>query len=601
MNDVFFRLFFLIFFLAGVISCKNSDTTGQDSLNDSAIFKSDAPTSVALASTESTATHKKLFLAVDGSDDNNGDFENPLKTLMKAFELAEKDIASRDVTIYVSPGTYDNQYSYITKEEGTSPEYNLTVTAYDPADRPIFDGNGETFAFFRLHGSWNKKTNLHFSNLIVQRYNEGITFTGVRNGGYNSHNSIKRCVFRQIGSYHSQGGSGKAYAVVRITNSRNNLFENNYFADNRNLTAEANLLHSLYFAHESHNNIVQYNTFVNISGDPIRFRDYSNNNTVLLNKYIEQEYPKTNRFVSTWYCEFAIRDDCTSDRPECPSESNVVKQNRFVGSTVSMHHVAFDLNKTKCDREIDLDELDFKEEKNVNISNGECKIQALEACPRVLTHDQLETDYLDPSSSSSQTNCSKRASAYFGSCGKLVGDTYQNMLAAYWYKKNGTAYQPYSKKLAGKGCYVKATNCSRMKLEDGVYVQDFDEEAQTSESRCISSRLSAYYGSCAKLTPNDLRYVEMTYLNNDEEKRTMMGHGCVVSVDRCYRMGFLPLDSRVDHNDNSHTSAEACMERLNAWLGSCIKGEAKGSSVTVTMRYFQNGKLLKEESATRTN
>jgi hypothetical protein len=79
----------------------------------------------------------------------------------------------------------------------------------------------------------------------------------------------------------------------------------------------------------SDRNEILRNRFLRSTGDPIRVRDYSNDNTVNDNRFIRIGVDAA---YSDWYCDHDERDDCTKPDPECPSWGNQFRNNELDGT-----------------------------------------------------------------------------------------------------------------------------------------------------------------------------------------------------------------------------------------------------------------------------
>jgi len=90
---------------------------------------------------------------------------------------------------------------------------------------------------------------------------------------------------------------------------------------------QCSLLHAIYLAHNSTDNIIDGNSFDSGCGDAIRFRDSSHRN-IVKNNIFRDFWDKS--AISDWYCDGKTRVDCTKYNGECPSLNNVVDTNQFV-------------------------------------------------------------------------------------------------------------------------------------------------------------------------------------------------------------------------------------------------------------------------------
>ena len=269
-----------------------------------------------------------LHLSPTGDDGHDGSsWDAAVGTLERIHELVVEHAPRRDVVVLVGAGTYVRQSVRWTY---TMPEHTITIKrADDDGPRPVFDGcdgSGCAHTFFILDHADGEATNLHFEYLQVERYRAAISLQGNRNdfARSNGHNVIYGCYFRRIGNKWNDNTSGESYAVVRLLNSDDNLVRNNHFVQCENQTS-AGLLHALYIAHNAERNHVVKNRFVTHSGDPIRVRDFSNDNRIEDNVFIRAG---ATAVFSDWYC---IGAACTKAEPECPSWGNEFRDNELDG------------------------------------------------------------------------------------------------------------------------------------------------------------------------------------------------------------------------------------------------------------------------------
>ncbi len=280
----------------------------------------------------------KIYVAPDGSDTADGlTVGTSIQTLTRAHEILVNQSVTADVEIQIAPGRYQAQTTVWTY---TLPNHTITFMPLGGgSDRPVFDGctvENVTDAatqcpggtWLRLKHSAGEETNLHFSYIRVERYGTAISLDGSRNEEptSNGSNRIYGCYFDQIGNIFNPALPDST-AAVRLVNSDDNEIINNHFIRIENASASG-LLHAIYVAHMSDRNIIKKNRFKKGSGDPIRVRDFSNDNVVNENRFIQIGKKAA---YSHWYCDHEVRDDCTKVGPECPSWGNQFRDNLLDG------------------------------------------------------------------------------------------------------------------------------------------------------------------------------------------------------------------------------------------------------------------------------
>lgn len=275
----------------------------------------------------------RFWLAPDGDDSRTGLTESEaVATLDRAQDLVKSHGPTTDVEIYIKSGRYRGQSVLW---DVVIPGKTITFTRTpDATDRPIFDGclsdtNCPGGTLFRLRVSDGSATGLVFNYIRVENYQTALSFDGNRNseGQSNGGNRVYGCYFYRIGNVFNPSVDPST-AVVRLVNSDDNVIENNHFHDVIN-TTQPNRIHAIYAAHMSDRNQIARNRFYNNSGDAVRLRDYSNDNTIVDNTFI-----KAGQFAgyTEWYCDHDARDDCTKTSPECPSWGNQFRRNALDGN-----------------------------------------------------------------------------------------------------------------------------------------------------------------------------------------------------------------------------------------------------------------------------
>lgn len=299
-----------------------SDTIGSDDAEDARPEEDTAPSGPFV-----------VWMASDGDDGRSGRIEsNAVETLGRVQQILEQHQPQRDVEVRIASGRYRAQ----TIEWSFSvPGHKLTFTRTSPqADRPVFDGcvsagtcPGGTW--FRLRRSDGAETRIEFNYIRVENYQTAISLDGNRNaeGDSNGSNRIYGCYFYRIGNV-SNSTLDPSTAAVRLVNSDDNEIANNHFVDIINTTA-LNRLHAIYVAHMSDRNEIARNRFVNNSGDPVRVRDFSNDNSIVDNTF---EKVGQHAGYTEWYCDHDARSDCTKSTPECPSWGNEFRRNHLDGN-----------------------------------------------------------------------------------------------------------------------------------------------------------------------------------------------------------------------------------------------------------------------------
>jgi hypothetical protein len=288
-----------------------------------------------------------VYMAPSGLDSNSGlSSSKPVKTLTRVQAVIQAYAPACPTVVKVGLGTYYDQSVTWTYRSG----YEIKL---EPADgyasqvRPVFDGctssSGACTQRTWFAVSALGATKLSFRYLRVQRYSTAISFNGNRDVEAQSirDNRIYGMYFRYIGNgWAGAEAHTPSTAAVRFVNADDNFVENSHFYDVTNRTSLGNL-HALYIAHSSDRNYVARNVLENISGDPIRVRDYGFQNVIDGNRITKAGVYA----YSEWFCDSASRDDCTKP-DECWSWENTFSNNTLDGKYDCSTLLVFNYSQT---------------------------------------------------------------------------------------------------------------------------------------------------------------------------------------------------------------------------------------------------------------
>jgi hypothetical protein len=245
-----------------------------------------------------------------------------------------------NVTVNIAVGTYVQQsviWTYV------MPTHTVTFlgAGSGTANIPVFDNCSNPKdvttcrhnVWFKFHSAAVKNggqySNLVIDHLEVKHYGEAIWLVGDRSdklGGWNGANIITNCVFAYDGNFYDPS-LPESWAVIRLYNSRWNQITNNLFEHIWGVSGNV-YLHALYLASWADNNVISGNTFWDVAGDTIRFRDASNWNSVSLNNF---EKTGEDAPITSWFCHPYSQSGCGKTIPECPSTGNAASSNYYTG------------------------------------------------------------------------------------------------------------------------------------------------------------------------------------------------------------------------------------------------------------------------------
>lgn len=271
------------------------------------------------------AEEVNIFVRPNGNNSNKGLSQpDAVASIERAMKLAEAAPASTtQVKIMLAPGIYMGQ-SFETR--GNSDGVTILVTSGD-GGRAVFDGAGKGGTWMALKPRAGNPANIKIQGIEVTNYETAINVQGNRNNPamWAGSLEIRNSRFANIGDI-ARVDAPPSTAAIRLVNSDHNVIVGNQFFNIRN-NKRCGLLHALYIAHGSTDNLIEGNTFEDVCGDAVRIRDGSNDNIVRGNKFIDAWSRSP---VSDWFCNSSKRSDCTKKAGECPSYNNLVENNEVI-------------------------------------------------------------------------------------------------------------------------------------------------------------------------------------------------------------------------------------------------------------------------------
>lgn len=271
------------------------------------------------------AAETVVYVSPSGNDAGKGASEtDAVATIQRAVKLAEAAPAGTTLArIVLKPGTYKAQ-SFETR--GSRENVPILITS-GSGGRAVFTGDGQGGTWMTLRPRGGNPSNIRIQGIDITMYETAITVDGNRNkpelwaGGM----EIRDNRFTDIGDI-AREGAPPSTAAVRLVNSDNNIISGNRFVRIKN-NKLCGLLHALYIAHGSTNNLIENNVFEDSCGDAVRFRDGSSDNIVRNNSFTDAWSRSP---VSDWFCNPAQRSNCTKEEGECPSFNNLVENNKII-------------------------------------------------------------------------------------------------------------------------------------------------------------------------------------------------------------------------------------------------------------------------------
>lgn len=306
-----------------------------------------------------------LYVAPDGDDGRTGASPaEAVRTLGRAQDLLKSRTMSdseRQIAVKFAPGRYSGMgvtWDFVAPGRVILFEPH----AYQRGRSTVFiDGQGsDVDRFFLLRVTTptargaTLQTSLVFRGLDISNYCEGISLGDWKSKANVSGNVIEDNRFLRIGSKYQTPSvlpdgrrlpTGACVAAIRLQQASGNIVRGNAFQDIENLPAKSTaaakygplLLHSIYIANNSSDNLIEGNRFERFSGSPVRIRAQSDNNRIVDNTFGVPTYPGTVpagyriKAVSQWYCNDAVktcRERAEDGNTECPSTGIEIVGNR---------------------------------------------------------------------------------------------------------------------------------------------------------------------------------------------------------------------------------------------------------------------------------
>lgn len=288
----------------------------------------------------------RIYLSPKGNDANSGlRPDQPVAHMDRVKALVLERLPHGDVEVRIAAGVYHGET--LTFDETDADTLTLghgltllpwTYTFSGVPSRPVFDGRrsgdaGDASYFLKVHAPRGRDTNIRVYYLQIQRYAVGgISLAGRAPGSdswsgspnatnWNGGNTVRGCLFLELGSRWASAPGKVGLAGVSLRNSRGNTVVDCEFKHLENNKTTAKQIHALYIAHHASDNKVKRNSFEWITGDPIRLRNYSNDNYIVENRGDGRRFYHTGfgAFYSDWY-----------GAGECPSWRNRFKGNNTV-------------------------------------------------------------------------------------------------------------------------------------------------------------------------------------------------------------------------------------------------------------------------------
>jgi hypothetical protein len=196
----------------------------------------------------------------------------------------------------------------------------------DPAD-PMYGGGTSGLRFYYLQVQYYNAGGLSIfgdseRDTVDERYDPPMYQRG--SAGLNG-NTVYGMLFTHLGN--KWGGGGYGWGAVVLTNSSDNVMDNNLFINVENSSPDGGYIHGAYITHFSADNKVTNSKFNHVSGDPVKVRDRSNFTTVEYNQFIDSG---RNSYYRGEFCDRQCAIDNPGTDRQCASYHNRFFNNDLV-------------------------------------------------------------------------------------------------------------------------------------------------------------------------------------------------------------------------------------------------------------------------------
>ncbi|UUI04112.1 DUF1565 domain-containing protein [Oceanobacillus jeddahense] len=257
-------------------------------------------------------THQAIYVAVDGSDQNEGTLERPFQTIAKASLEAEAG-----TTVYIREGTYKEPL--VVQHSGT--KYKpITFQAYQ-GEKVIVDGEnlndseGDRALVVLEDKNYINIEGLTIKNVTTDTIDE--TVMGFFISGSSSHITVRDNIIKEIKTWHEEG-NGHGIAVYGTGSMRDINIIDNIVEDLKLGTSESVVLNGDIDGFTIEGNKVQYSD--NIGIDLIGYEGVANNpsadyvrNGIVQNNTVHHVSSFTNPAYNGEYSAAAIYVDGGKD------------------------------------------------------------------------------------------------------------------------------------------------------------------------------------------------------------------------------------------------------------------------------------------------
>ncbi|MFD1415219.1 DUF1565 domain-containing protein [Oceanobacillus jeddahense] len=257
-------------------------------------------------------THQAIYVAVDGSDQNEGTLERPFQTIAKASLEAEAG-----TTVYIREGTYKEPL--VVQHSGT--KYKpITFQAYQ-GEKVIVDGenlndsDGDRALVVLEDKNYINIEGLTIKNVTTDTIDE--TVMGFFISGSSSHITVRDNIIKEIKTWHEEG-NGHGIAVYGTGSMRDINIIDNIVEDLKLGTSESVVLNGDIDGFTIEGNKVQYSD--NIGIDLIGYEGVANNpsadyvrNGIVQNNTVHHVSSFTNPAYNGEYSAAAIYVDGGKD------------------------------------------------------------------------------------------------------------------------------------------------------------------------------------------------------------------------------------------------------------------------------------------------
>lgn len=220
--------------------------------------------------------------------------------------------------------SYKNLNLFLRSVEGKTAEFYGHIN-------PCYENNSNGNIFFvaKANPELSGFGIISIQGLTIKYYGMALKLNMVGNNNPYTEIDVLENTFYKLGQIVNPEHWDPLYAAIVMNNVDRAQIHHNLFQYIANVD-HPNMIHGLYVSDDSDGNVIADNTFKNISGMPIKYRNSSDDNVAKNNRFIKGNLADHIYPVQDWY-----KNWYKPEPEEKPSFNNLLKDNTYEGGYIS--------------------------------------------------------------------------------------------------------------------------------------------------------------------------------------------------------------------------------------------------------------------------